>query len=256
MNPNRQSLLSDDDPPPVEIINPGGSSPFLLIGDHAGNAVPERLDRLGVAEAELHRHIGWDIGIAALGDQLATRIDASFVRQAYSRLVIDCNRDPEAADAVPEVSDGTRIPANVGLALEQRQRRIAEIHAPYQQAIADALARRDRPGEPAVLVALHSFTPRFAGMDRPWQIGVLHHKGEPAFALRVLKALRAMGGLVVGDNQPYQMDGIDYSVPRHAYPTQRPYVELEIRQDLIDDMPGQSRWAAIVEAALAAARAG
>ena len=111
MNPNRQSLLSDDDPPPVEIINPGGSSPFLLIGDHAGNAVPERLDRLGVAEAELHRHIGWDIGIAALGDQLATRIDASFVRQAYSRLVIDCNRDPEAADAVPEVSDGTRIPA-------------------------------------------------------------------------------------------------------------------------------------------------
>ena len=249
-------LLGDKDPPPVEISNPAGSARFLLIADHAGNVVPERLAGLGVDEAELHRHIGWDIGIAGLGEQLSGLIDASFIRQTYSRLVIDCNRDPEAADAIPEVSDGTRIPANVGLALEQRQRRIAEIHSPYQQAIADALARRDRPGEPAVLVALHSFTPRFAGEDRPWQIGVLHHKGEPAFALRVLKALRAMDGLVVGDNQPYQMDGIDYTVPRHAYSTGRPYVELEIRQDLIDDAPGQSHWAAIVEAALAAVRAG
>ncbi|MDB5669897.1 MAG: hypothetical protein JWO25_856 [Alphaproteobacteria bacterium] len=248
-----QSLLADHDPPPVQIINPGGASSFLLIGDHAGNRIPPRLGSLGLPDDELARHIGWDIGIAGLGEHLAGSLDATFIRQTYSRLAIDCNRDPAAADSIPEISDGTTVPANVGLSPGQRIARIAAIHRPYQSAIAAELKRRDQGGIGTILVSLHSFTPSFGGVDRPWQIGVLHDKGDPAFALRFLHALQHAGDIVVGDNAPYRMDSIDYTVPRHAYPARRPYVEIEIRQDLIGDPEGQMRWSAIVEAALTAA---
>lgn len=215
---------------------------FVLIGDHAGNRVPERLGRLGVTEAELARHIGWDIGIAALGALLAERLDAVFVAQTYSRLVIDCNRAPQAVDAVPEASDGTAVPGNVALSSADRARRVAEIHEPYQQAIAAELARRDAAGRPTVLLALHSFTPTMRGIARPWEIGVLHDRGDAAFARAVLTRLQRDGAWTVGDNEPYAMDTIDYTIPRHAYPA-RPYAELEVRQDLIADALGQQAWA-------------
>lgn len=243
-----RALLAADDPTPVEFVNPGGRSSFLLIGDHAGKLVPRRLGTLGIGAADRVRHIAWDIGIAALGEALAVRLDARFVRQRYSRLVIDCNRDPARADAIPEVSDGTPIPANRGLPAADRAARVAEIHEPYQQAIAAAL----RPDD--ILVALHSFTPRLAdGADRPWQAGVLHDAGDAGFALATLAALRREPGLTVGDNEPYRMDGADHSVPRHAYPA-RPYVEFEVRQDLISDDAGVAEWADRLARVLAAAR--
>lgn len=221
----------------MAVVNPAAASPFLLIGDHAGNAFPARLGDMGVGPADRLRHIAWDIGVAKLGAALSARLDAPFVHQRYSRLVIDCNRDPARADAIPEVSDGTAIPANAGLSDTDRAARIAEIHEPYQQAIAAAL-RLD-----TMLVALHSFTPRLAnGAPRPWHAGILHDRGDTRFALRCLEALRAEPGLIVGDNEPYQMDGTDHTVPRHAYPA-RPYVEFEVRQDLIADDAGVAEWA-------------
>jgi predicted N-formylglutamate amidohydrolase len=136
---------------------------------------------------------------------------------------------------------------------DARAARIAELHEPYQRAIGDELARRDEAGRATILVSLHSFTPHFAGFDRPWHAGVLHDRGDASFAVAMLRALAALPDLVIGDNQPYRMDKIDYTVPRHAYPARRPYVELEIRQDLIADAAGQSEWAGRVEAALARA---
>lgn len=235
-------MLQCNDPPPVAIVNHKGASPFLLIGDHAGNRVPQRLDRLGVTETELARHIGWDIGIGALGAMLAERLDAVFVEQTYSRLVVDCNRAPDALDAIAEASDGTPVPANIGLGPAERAARFAEIHEPYQQAIAAELARRDAKGRQTVLVALHSFTPTMRGVSRPWKIGVLHDRGDATFARAVLARLQREGAWTVGDNEPYAMDSIDYTIPRHAYPS-RPYVELELRQDLIADEAGQRAWA-------------
>ncbi len=236
-----QPLLGQNDPAPVRIVNPGGASDLLLIGDHAGKLVPDALGSLGIPDSELARHIGWDIGIAALGRALAAALDAVFIHQTYSRLVIDCNRDPAAPDAMPVVSDGTRIPANEGLTAAARAARVAAIHAPYQAAIAAELARRDAGGRRTRLVSLHSFTPVMAGVARPWQVGVLHDKGELSLTHRTLARLRADPALTVGDNQPYSMDGIDHTVPRHAYPD-RPYVELEVRQDLIGDDAGVAAW--------------
>ena len=240
-------LLTAADPPPVTVENPNGRSQFLLIGDHAGNVIPSRLDSLGVSADDLQRHIGWDIGIAGLGTLLAEAMDAPFIRQTYSRLVVDCNRRPDAPDAMPPVSDGTAIPGNAHLSADARAARVAAIHAPYHQAIGAEIARRRTDGRGTIVIALHSFTPALKdGAARPWQIGVLHDGGEARFALRLLETLRRECSLVVGDNEPYRMDLIDYTVPRHCYPAGLPYAELEVRQDLIADDAGRRRYAALL----------
>lgn len=238
-------LLTAADSLPVRIENPDGRASFLLLGDHAGKLMPSRLGTMGLGAADRRRHIAWDIGVAELGAALAARLDAPFVAQRYSRLVVDCNRAPDAADAIAPVSDGTPIPANAGLSDAARAARFAEVHEPYHRAIGAELARRDAAGLETVLVALHSFTPVMGPSARPWEVGVLHDRGDTRFALACLGLLRGRGDLVVGDNEPYRMDRIDYTVPRHAYPAKRPYVELEIRQDLLSEQAGVERWTAI-----------
>lgn len=247
-------LLGAADLDPVHVVNEQGVSPFLFLGDHAGRAIPAALGDLGLAPGDIDRHIAWDIGIAGLGERLSARLDAPFLSQRYSRLVIDCNRRPDASDAMPPVSDGAPVPANTGLTDAARAARVEAIHAPYQDAIAATLARR--AGRETILIALHSFTPALCGGPaRPWQVGVLHHGGDPRFALALLDALKVDAALTVGDNEPYRMDLIDHTIPRHAYPTRLPYAEIEVRQDLLADAVGEAEWAARLANALAAARA-
>lgn len=235
----------------MTIVNPAGRSPFLFIGDHAGNVIPSSLGTLGLSEADRRRHIAWDIGVDGLGVALAEELDAVFIRQTYSRLVIDCNRTPDAQDAMAPTSDGTHVPGNVALTPDDRAERVAAIHEPYHRVIADELSRRDAEGRAMVLVSLHSFTPVMrGGTPRPWQIGVLYYGGDTSFATVLLAALKRDSDLTVGDNEPYQMDQIDYTVPRHAYPTRRPYAELEIRQDLLGDQQAQRHWASLLKRAL------
>lgn len=239
-------LLGPADPAPVERFNAEGTSPFLLIGDHAGNAVPCALGSLGVEPRELARHIAIDIGVRGMGEALALRLDAAFLHQRYSRLVIDCNRDPGLVDAMPALSDGTRVPGNEALDDEARAARIAAIHAPYHAAIAAEIAARTARGQDTVLLALHSFTPVLAGDRRPWDVGVLYEQGNVIFALRLLRAFREEPRLTVGDNAPYAMDDTDYTVPRHAFAAGLSYAELEVRQDLVEDATGQAHWAELV----------
>ncbi|HEX7782416.1 MAG TPA: N-formylglutamate amidohydrolase [Sphingobium sp.] len=240
--------LAPEDPAPVARVPARRDSPFLLIGDHAGIATPARLGSLGVSPADMARHIACDIGVLGLGEALARMLGAPFIHQIYSRLVIDCNRDPGSPDAIPGQSDGTIIPANTGLTPDEAAIRIAAIHRPYQEAIAQEIAGR----KATVLVSLHSFTPVMNGFARPWQIGVLHGGGNERFAIAMLAMLQARGDLNVGDNEPYRMDGTDYTVPRHAFAAGLPYVEIEVRQDLIADAAGQQAWAAILAETLTA----
>jgi predicted N-formylglutamate amidohydrolase len=215
----------------------GGRSPFLLLGDHAGVAIPEGLGDLGVAPPDLARHIACDIGVAALGTELSARLDAAFIAQRYSRLVIDCNRALGSAGSIVAISDGTAIPGNQGLAPEAAASRALAVFRPYHDVIADTLDQRNTQGQTTVLLALHSFTPSMGGTARPWRYGVLHAH-DSAVSLAVLKALRDRHGEAVGDNQPYAMDGTDFTVPFHAGPRGLDYLELEVRQDLIDTAPG------------------
>ncbi len=237
-------LLARDEGSPTIVTNPGADSPFLLLGDHAGRVIPRSLGTLGLSPAERRRHIAWDIGVAGLGRVLSAALDATFIRQRYSRLVIDCNRDPTRPDAICAVSDGAVVPGNADLTPGQRQARLAAIAAPYHAAIAAALDRRS--DAPTTLIALHSFTPVMAGFARPWRFGVLH-AGDSAYSRAVLARLTAeFGPDIVGDNQPYRMDEVDYTIPHHAGPRGLDYLELEVRQDLIGDPAGQRAVAGII----------
>ena len=236
-------MLTFQDPAPCIVSNRAGASPFLLLGDHAGRKIPSGLRELGLPQAALDRHIAWDIGIAGLGERLSIQLDACFVSQAYSRLVIDCNRRPDADDAIPEESDGQVIPGNLSLTPADRLARRIAIYDPYQDEIGRILdARADRP---TLLVSLHSFTPVWKGDGRPWLYGVLH-RGDSIFSRQVLHLLQEELGDLVGDNQPYAMDGIDNTIPLHADARGLDYLELEVRQDLIDGPEGQEEVAELL----------
>ncbi|MGH6910582.1 MAG: N-formylglutamate amidohydrolase [Phenylobacterium sp.] len=223
------------------MLNPGAASPFLLLGDHAGRETPTALGDLGLHKREWERHIVWDIGIAGLGQMLCELLNATFIRQRFSRLVIDCNRDPARPDAIPEVSDGARIPANVGLSADERQARFDAVSAPYHAAIAAELDARAARGLRTTLISLHSFTPEMNAFARPWRFGVLHAE-DSAYSRTVLARLQAdLGPELVGDNQPYRMDEVDFTIPHHCRPRGLDYLELETRQDLIADEAGQRK---------------
>lgn len=235
------ALLGPSDPPPFRVHRASGASRFVLIGDHAGQAVPRALANLGLPQAELDRHIGWDIGISGLAEALSARLDAVAIVQAYSRLVIDCNRPLSAPDSIATVSDGTLVPGNQGLSEAGRQARAAEIFTPYHQRITQELDAR-AAADP-ILIALHSFTPVFKGHIRPWHVGVLYQR-DTRLAHAVRDALQREEGLVVGDNEPYSVsDATDYAIPVYGERRGLLHVELEVRQDLIQHGEGQDVWA-------------
>ena len=226
--------------------NAGGASPFLLVGDHAGREIPRSLGDLGLPAAALDAHIACDIGVAGLGALISDALDATFIAHRYSRLVIDCNRDPARPDSVAEVSDGIPIPGNAKLSDQARAGRVDEVFWPYHACIEAELDARAAARRRTILISLHSFTPVMDRKPRPWRFGVLH-MGDSPFSDAVLDGLRgALGPDVVGDNEPYRMDGADYTAPRHAIARGLDYLELEVRQDMIADPAGQAAAAALL----------
>lgn len=243
MTPEKPALLAADEPAPVVELRSGGTSPFFLVCDHAGKRIPRALHDLGLREPDLSRHIAWDIGIEGVARTLADRLDAHLIMQIYSRLVIDCNRPPASPTSIPPLSDGSAIPGNANVSTEAAAAREREIFAPYHGAIEQALDKRQTAQTPTILVSLHSFTPVYAGMPRPWHAGVLYNRySDMAHALRDL--LAAPGDLVVGDNEPYSVDDeTDYTIPVHGEKRGLVHVAIEIRQDLIAEETGQRQWA-------------
>lgn len=243
-------LLAADEPEPVAVHNAGGLSEFLLVADHAGNMIPRALAELGVAAADRVRHIAWDIGIADFGRLLSDALDATLIQQNYSRLVIDCNRPLDAASSIPDISENTTIPGNVGLSEANKALRAREIFWPYHECIEAELDRRRKTGLTTALVSLHSFTPVFKGAPRPWHAGVLYNC-DPRFALRLMALLNANKSLFVGDNAPYMVsDASDYTIPVHAERRGLQHVLIEIRQDLITNENGRREWATRLAALL------
>ncbi len=238
-------LLADDEPPACTVERPEGASPLLLVCDHASNRIPRRLGTLGVSEEDRQRHIAWDVGAADLARRMAARLDATLVLQTYSRLVIDCNRDPGVPSAMPIRSEVTDIPGNHDLEPRDRQARMSEIFQPYHDRIGYIMAAREAAGRPTVLVAVHSFTPYYEGLGaRPWHVGVLYNRDSRLSNL-MLDLLRAEPGLTVGDNEPYAVsDETDYTIPIHGEKRGVLHVEFEVRHDEIESEAGQEKWAA------------
>jgi len=236
-------LLSADDVPPVLELNAAGRSPFLFTCDHYGRLLPRALGDLGLPVEELTRHIAWDIGIAGVAERLSRELDVHLIAQRYSRLVIDCNRPPSAVSSIPRLSEATTIPGNEAISRDEADTRRRDIFDPYHRRIGEVIEARLAEARPTILVSLHSFTPVYAGVRRPWHIGTLYHHDTTLPPL-LLKELRREADLVVGDNEPYAVsDTTDYTIPVHGEARGVINSGIEIRQDLITDESGQQQWA-------------
>jgi len=245
-------ILSRGDPPPVGQER-RSLSEIVLSCEHAGNLVPANL-RLGVAPADLARHIGIDIGALGVARRMSERLEAELIFQRYSRLVIDCNRPPSEPTAFPARVDGTDVPANATIGVRDAAARTAEIFHPFAAAVAGALDRRTDAGIAPVLVSVHSFTPEHQDYPgpRPWPVSVLFDK-DPRLSLALAAVLR-QEGLNVGENVPYRVGALgDYTVPVHGEHRGILHTLIEIRQDLIGTPEGQRAWGDRLAAALPAA---
>jgi len=246
-------LLAADEPPAFIEIGRQRRSNFLIVVDHASRRIPRRLGDLGLPAAELQRHIAWDIGSLAVARQVADDLDATLVAQNYSRLVIDCNRDPKVSTSIPTVGESIPIPGNTGLSAQQVAARRREIFDPYHDRVRALLDERLAAGRPTILVSQHSMTNIFRGVRRAMHAAVLYNR-DRRFAGLVLDMLRREAQLHIADNEPYFVsDETDYTIPRHAEARGLPHVEIEIRQDLLLDDAGQKQWAARIGNALRAA---
>src|SRR4051794_19941149 len=176
MKTDRAELLVADDPPAFELVNEAGRAPVLLICDHAGNAVPRRLEGLGLDAAALARHVAWDIGAGEVTRRLAVLLDGRAVLAGYSRLVIDCNRALDDPTSIAGESDGIEVPGNFGLSPADRAARAAACFHPYHAAIAGELAGFTAGGVVPAVISIHSFTPVMNGFARPWHVGILWDK--------------------------------------------------------------------------------
>ena len=215
----------------------------MIVCDHASNRIPEEYASFGFAEDALQTHIAWDPGAIAVARLLSARLDAPLVWPDVSRLVIDCNRAPDASSLIVVESEGRPVPANRALSDEQRKRRLDRIHAPYHAAIDTCLSRRLAARLPTALIAIHSFTPVYLGKARPWQVGIVFDD-DRRMADVLLSALKADPALTVGINEPYSpADQVYYTVARHAGPRGIPAAMIEIRNDEIGDEAGQRNWA-------------
>jgi predicted N-formylglutamate amidohydrolase len=233
---------------PFHILRGHYGAGMVVICDHASNLVPPELGDLGLPPAERARHIAWDIGAAAIAEILAKRFHAPAVLCGTSRLVIDCNRNPDDPAAIPEVSDGTAIPGNRGLTVWQRTQRIARWFIPYHDAIE---VEMKAAGRDPVLLSVHSMTHAMKGVDRPWPVAISWHDDQ-RLSRPMIDALQRRIPEPVGDNQPYALDPKeDYSTPVHAMARGLRHVQVEFRQDLVSDPAGQARWAAVFGDALA-----
>jgi predicted N-formylglutamate amidohydrolase len=246
-------LLAPDEPPPYIEERLQGISDFVIVVDHASRRIPRRLGDLGLPASELVRHIAWDLGALGVARHLSAALDAPLVASNYSRLVIDCNRDPGVATSIPAVGEHIEIPGNRNLSAEEVAARRIEIFEPYHARIRALLDARAAAGRPTILIAQHSMTDVFKGSRRHMHAAVLYNR-DRRFAGAVLDALRAESGLIVGDNEPYFVsDDTDYSVPRHGEARGLLHVEIEIRQDLIVEDRGQEDWAQRLRRVLEAA---
>ncbi|MDX1562842.1 MAG: N-formylglutamate amidohydrolase [Gammaproteobacteria bacterium] len=248
-------MLASNEPAAFELIAGARDARVIFVCDHASNRMPAALGHLGVPAPYLENHIAWDIGAGAVTRLLRQRFDGAAVFGNYSRLVIDLNRALGDASSIPAISDGLLIPGNLGLSAAEREARAAALHRPYHKAIEELIETRSSGGRMPVFVGIHSFTPKFHGTDRPWHAGMLYDR-DTRLAISMLQRLRTERGLVIGDNEPYSgRHTADYTIDTHAETRGIAHVGIEIRQDLIAGVSGQSEWAERLGDALEAALA-
>lgn len=249
----RRALLGPADPAPVEWVNRDSPSPVLLLCEHAGQAIPQALNGLGLPDGAIDLHIGWDIGAERLARALACLLQAPLILQRYSRLVIDCNRPPETEGAIPAVSDGITVPGNHGLSVDDRQARRQAVFDPLEAALTQGFDSHPR----RAAFSIHSFTrqmracARDTDRIRPWHAGFLARRNINTASTLLAHIARRAPELSLTLNEPYQVDDTtDWFIPVHAEPRGLAHALVEVRNDQLTDGNGTDRWAGLLAGAI------
>jgi len=225
---------------PCEQYGADRASRWVITCDHASNVVPPSVGggSLGLPEADMERHIAYDVGAAGVTRALADALDAPAVLSNFSRLVIDPNRGLDDPTLLMKLYDGSVILANRHADEAEKARRVVAFYQPYHDALAQIVARRCDNA----IVAIHSFTPQLNGRPpRPWHVGILH-ADDDRLATPLLDELSREGDLCVGDNEPYVGHLMGDSIDRHALQTGRLNALIEVRNDLIETPEQQKAW--------------
>ena len=239
---------------PVQ-FHPGANSAFLVVCDHASNAVPEEYHGLGLTAHELEQHIAWDLGARGVSLALAERLGCPAILGGSSRLLIDLNRDIDDATSISAEIDSTFVPGNRAISDDERAERVRRFFAPYHARIDawldEQLARRIKP----VLISVHSFTPRFGSIERPWPIAVLWKKSRDPVA--PLIDWFAAQGYQVGDNRPYDARVLGgHTLECHALRRNLAHVLFEVRNNEIGTARQQQEWGERLHRAIVETRFG
>lgn len=246
----RYPLIGPGDPPPWMSYNDHGKAPVLLVADHASPYFPAAMNQLGLADWVIERHVAWDIGSDNLVRYLADELDARAVLAGFSRLIVDPNRRLDDPSAFTPISDGIAIPGNLELDEQDKALRVASFYQPYHDAIAGRLADFEARGVVPAFISIHTCTPVFDRVVRPWHVGVMWDQ-DPRIAVPLMERLRAMDGICIGDNEPYSgRHPHDFTIDHHAEPAGLPHVGIEVRQDLVAADDGARQWAGVLARAL------
>lgn len=230
-----------DDNSSFGVIEGDYANNLVIISDHARNCVPSQYADLGLPSEEFDRHIAYDIGAEDLTVGLAKKLNVPAIFSKFSRLLIDPNRGVDDPTLIMKLSDGAIVPGNVNVDAKERQHRIETYYSPYHNAVANQIDAAINAGHRPVVFSIHSFTPSWKGVARPWHTSILW-ENDDRFARPLLNALIRDKSLVVGENVPYSGGIEGASVEKHAESRGLAAALIEVRQDLISDKSGVDEW--------------
>lgn len=227
---------------PFEVIEGNNAAGLLLLADHATNRLPPEYGRLGLPDSAFERHIAYDIGVEALVRRLAARLGVPAVLSCFSRLLIDPNRGEDDPTLIMKISDGAVIPGNHPISSEEWESRLDRFHRPYHRAVSETVAAvGSASGKAPLVISIHSYTPAWKGVPRPWHAAVLWDS-DPRAVRPLIEAMEASGDVLVGNNEPYDGALRGDTMFRHCMETGLAHALIEVRQDLISDNIGVAEW--------------
>lgn len=227
---------------PFEIVPGKLDCGLVLLCDHARNHVPVQYNSLGLPASAFERHIAYDIGAEALTRALAARLSAPAVHSCFSRLLIDPNRGEDDPTVIMKISDGAIVSGNHPIEPDEIETRLSRYYRPYHHAVAQVLDDCLATGVAPMVFSIHSFTPAWKGVPRPWEAALLWD-ADPRLPKFLIEGLRQDPALTIGDNEPYDGALRNDTMYKHATALGLAQALLEVRQDLIADEPGVEQWA-------------
>jgi predicted N-formylglutamate amidohydrolase len=228
----------------VEVLNPNGAGPAVLLCEHASAHIPAVYRGLGLSRAVWDSHAVWDPGALSVSRHLSAMLDAPLIAGGVSRLVFDCNRPPEAPSAIPERSELIEVPGNQNLSDAERAHRTETVYRPFCAAVSAVLEARKAREQATALVTIHSFAPVYFGKPRSVEIGILHDS-DSRLADAMLAQAGGPGSRWIERNRPYGPgDGVTHSLKIHGIANGLQNVMIEVRSDLLttaDERAGTAR---------------